>query len=96
MNGELGANPVCMSQARPHAVSEHWSSALLEEWSCQAMLERELGLPPSVAASADEVTQAKGQIGFIDLFVKPLFDTTASVIPCTLHSNSLKLGNAPY
>ncbi|KAG8929515.1 3',5'-cyclic-nucleotide phosphodiesterase [Tulasnella sp. 417] len=67
--------------ARPHAVSEHWSSALLEEWSCQAMLERELGLPVSVAASADEVTQAKGQIGFIDLFTKPLFDTTSSVIP---------------
>ncbi|KAG8955138.1 3',5'-cyclic-nucleotide phosphodiesterase [Tulasnella sp. 424] len=67
--------------ARPHAVSEHWSSALLEEWSCQAMLERELGLPLSVAASADEVTQAKGQIGFIDLFTKPLFDTTSSVIP---------------
>ncbi|KIO25419.1 hypothetical protein M407DRAFT_92010 [Tulasnella calospora MUT 4182] len=67
--------------ARPHAVSEHWSSALLEEWSCQAMLERELGLPLSVAASADEVTQAKGQIGFIDLFTKPLFATTSSVIP---------------
>ncbi|KAG8971842.1 3',5'-cyclic-nucleotide phosphodiesterase, partial [Tulasnella sp. 427] len=66
---------------RPHAVSEHWSSALLEEWSCQAMLERELGLPLSVAASADEVTQAKGQIGFIDLFTKPLFDTASSVIP---------------
>ncbi|KAG8903775.1 3',5'-cyclic-nucleotide phosphodiesterase [Tulasnella sp. 403] len=66
---------------RPHAVSEHWSSALLEEWACQAMLERELGLPVSVVASADEIVQAKGQVGFIDMFTKPLFDTTASVLP---------------
>ncbi|KAG9005504.1 3',5'-cyclic-nucleotide phosphodiesterase [Tulasnella sp. JGI-2019a] len=66
---------------RPHAVSEHWSTALLQEWSCQAVLERELGLPVSVVASANEIVQAKGQVGFIDLFTKPLFDTTASVIP---------------
>ena len=63
-------------------VSEHWSSALLEEWACQAMLERELGLPVSVVAAADEIVQAKGQVGFIDLFTKPLFDATASVVLC--------------
>ncbi|KAG8872732.1 3',5'-cyclic-nucleotide phosphodiesterase [Tulasnella sp. 331] len=66
---------------RPHAVSEHWSKALLQEWSCQAVLEQELGLPVSVVASANEIVQAKGQVGFIDLFTKPLFDTTAAVIP---------------
>lgn len=62
-------------------MSEHWSTALLQEWSCQAVLELELGLPVSVVASANEIVQAKGQVGFIDLFTKPLFDTTASLIP---------------
>ncbi|KAG8964207.1 3',5'-cyclic-nucleotide phosphodiesterase [Tulasnella sp. 419] len=66
---------------RPHAVSEHWSTALLEEWSSQAQLERELGLNPSVVDSNDGIVQAKGQIGFIDLFTKPLFGSLAAVVP---------------
>ena len=53
------------------------------------MLERELGLPISVVAAADEVVQAKGQVGFIDLFTKPLFDTTATIIPGTRFLMSL-------
>ena len=53
------------------------------------MLERELGLPISVVAAADEVVQAKGQVGFIDLFTKPLFDTTATIIPGTRFLRSL-------
>jgi hypothetical protein len=64
-------------QTRPIEVSEHWSTVLLAEWANQASLEQELSLPVSVVASADAAIQAKGQIGFIDLFTLPLFDAAA-------------------
>ncbi|KAG8712762.1 3',5'-cyclic-nucleotide phosphodiesterase [Ceratobasidium sp. 395] len=69
---------------RPHAVSEHWSKALLEEWACQATFEQELDLPVTVVnvdVTNGAKQQAQGQVGFIDLFTQPLFSATASVIP---------------
>jgi hypothetical protein len=67
--------------ARPHGASQYWSAALLEEWATQALLEKELDLPISVVANADESMQANGQVTFIDLFSQPLFDVTGSAIP---------------
>ncbi|WVF72402.1 hypothetical protein IAT40_007217 [Kwoniella sp. CBS 6097] len=66
---------------RPIDVSQHWSSVLLEEWAKQASLEQDLELPVSVVASADAALQAKGQIGFIDLFTLPLFEAVAEALP---------------
>ncbi|KAJ1311820.1 hypothetical protein OPQ81_010281 [Rhizoctonia solani] len=69
---------------RPHAVSEHWSKVLLEEWACQATLEQELDLPVTVVnvdIANGAKQQAQGQVNFIDLFTQPLFDATAQVIP---------------
>ncbi|KAG9104565.1 3',5'-cyclic-nucleotide phosphodiesterase [Ceratobasidium sp. 370] len=69
---------------RPHAVSEHWSKVLLEEWACQANFEQELDLPVTVVnvdVSNGAKQQAQGQVNFIDLFTQPLFNVTASVIP---------------
>lgn len=54
---------------------------LLKEWALQASLEQALDLPVSVIASADAALQAKGQIGFIDLFTQPLFEAVSDVIP---------------
>lgn len=54
---------------------------LLEEWAKQASLEQDLDLPVSVVASADAALQAKGQIGFIDLFTQPLFEAVCDVLP---------------
>ena len=62
-------------------VSEHWSSVLLEEWAIQASLEQDLEIPVSVIASADAALQAKGQVGFIDLFTHPLFQSVSSILP---------------
>ncbi|KAL7412578.1 hypothetical protein BDY24DRAFT_341660 [Mrakia frigida] len=67
--------------ARPVDISEYWSSALLDEWHQQATLEIGLALPVSVVKHADAGLQAKGQIAFQDLFVAPLFDATAVVMP---------------
>lgn len=66
---------------RPIAVSEHWSTVLLQEWAMQANLEQQLALPISVVASADATLQAKGQVGFIDLFTQPLFDAASDAMP---------------
>ena len=68
------------AQTRPLDVSEYWSSVLLEEWAKQACLEQELDLPVSVIASADAALQAKGQIGFIDLFTLPLFSAVSAIL----------------
>jgi hypothetical protein len=69
------------TQTRPLDVSQYWSSVLLEEWAKQASLEQDLDLPVSVIASADAALQAKGQIGFIDLFTQPLFQAVSVVLP---------------
>jgi hypothetical protein len=44
-------------------------------------LERKLNLPISVVASADALIQAKGQIGFIDLFTLPLYEAATDAMP---------------
>ncbi|WRT66910.1 uncharacterized protein IL334_003875 [Kwoniella shivajii] len=66
---------------RPIDVSQYWSSVLLEEWAKQASLESDLDLPVSVVASADAALQARGQIGFIDLFTLPLFEAVSEALP---------------
>lgn len=68
---------------RPINVSQHWASALQEEWTSQATLERHLHMVPSVKEEADPLSEAKSQIWFIETFAKPLFDLTASGIPET-------------
>ncbi|KAG8831604.1 3',5'-cyclic-nucleotide phosphodiesterase [Serendipita sp. 399] len=65
---------------RPHNISRHWSTVLLEEWSAQALLERQLELPVSVASDANEKVQCVGQVSFIKLFTQPLFDTVSSTL----------------
>jgi hypothetical protein len=66
---------------RPINVSQHWASALQEEWTSQATLERHLHLSPSVKEEVDPLSEAKSQVWFIETFAKPLFDLTASGIP---------------
>lgn len=69
-------------QTRPHRISRAWSTALLEEWTVQASIETEFGLPISVMTldPTDTKAQAKSQVGFIDLFAKPLFNAMAAVV----------------
>lgn len=71
-----------ISQSRPHRISRVWSAALLEEWSVQAKIEAEFNLPITVMVqdASDNKALAKGQMGFIDLFCKPLFTAMASCV----------------
>lgn len=67
---------------RPHRISKAWSIALLLEWAGQAAIEKEFGLPVTVVLldASDPKAQAESQVGFIDLFAKPLFDAMAGVV----------------
>ncbi|GAA6059261.1 hypothetical protein JCM10212_006654 [Sporobolomyces blumeae] len=77
---------------RPHRISRAWSTALLEEWSVQASIEADFNLPITVMVQdpLDTKALAKGQIGFIDLFCKPLFTAMTSCID-EFHDFSEKL-----
>lgn len=68
-------------QSRPHWVSKHWATALMEEWTNQAMLEKELHLPASVQPSDDPLAEAKSQVFFISTFALPLFSLVAEAFP---------------
>jgi len=67
---------------RPHRISRAWSTALLAEWSVQAAIETQFSLPVSVMTldPTDTKAQARSQVGFIDLFAKPLFNAMAGVV----------------
>ncbi|KAI3605252.1 high-affinity phosphodiesterase [Moniliophthora roreri] len=66
---------------RPYHVAKHWAEALMGEWTSQAMLEKCMRLPPTVQASDDPLTEAKGQIFFINAFAKPLLELIVEAVP---------------
>lgn len=68
--------------SRPHRISRAWSAALIDEWSVQAKIEAEFNLPITVMVqdASDTKALAKGQMGFIDLFCKPLFTAMSGCI----------------
>jgi hypothetical protein len=64
----------------------------MEEWSCQATLEKHFRLPATVhpppvvsggggKGGRDPVGQAKSQVWFITHFAKPLLDLTVRAVP---------------
>ncbi|TFK46808.1 HD-domain/PDEase-like protein [Heliocybe sulcata] len=66
---------------RPMGVSQHWASALAQEWHNQALLEEHLALPPSVPPSFNPLSEARSQVVFITACAKPLFEITAAAVP---------------
>ncbi|KZT60950.1 HD-domain/PDEase-like protein [Calocera cornea HHB12733] len=76
------SNPV-----RPFATGVQWSSALIREWSNQALLEAALHLPrtqavwPSLRTVEYQLKQAKGQVGFLDQATLPLFQVLQRILP---------------
>ncbi|KAG6841493.1 hypothetical protein C0991_010351 [Blastosporella zonata] len=94
------AGPVCFRQSivcqtlmkcadisnpsRPYRVARHWASALMEEWSSQALYEKFLDLPTTVQSNDSPINEAKAQVFFISVFVKPLLDLTVQAIPGTM------------
>lgn len=81
----LCSPPLTSPQSRPHEIARAWSTCLLEEWAEQARIEAEFKLPISVVTlnPAEKRAQAKSQVGFINLFTQPLFDSMAALCPGT-------------
>lgn len=69
------------TQSRPYHVSQHWASALMEEWTSQAILEKHLDLPCTVQPSDNPLSEARSQVFFITTFAKPLLDLMVQAIP---------------
>ncbi|KAL1915937.1 uncharacterized protein VTP21DRAFT_6325 [Calcarisporiella thermophila] len=67
--------------ARPFQIAEQWSKVLIEEFTCQGDLEKELHLPVLYMNDRDKVTAADSQIGFISNLALPLFEVVANLIP---------------
>lgn len=88
-------------QSRPHPVASSWSSALLEEWAVQAEIEAKFDLPISVVTikndTDERISQAKSQVGFINLFTQPLFDKLAAAVPSfQLFATHCSAGRTPW
>ena len=62
-------------------MSQHWAAALMGEWTSQAMLEKFMDLPCTVQCSDDPLTEASGQVFFINTFAKPLLELMVEAIP---------------
>ncbi|KAF9008107.1 HD-domain/PDEase-like protein [Hymenopellis radicata] len=67
--------------SRPYHVSQHWATKLMREWSCQAMLEKQLSLPCTVQSSEDALSEANSQIFFNKVFAKPLLELVVRAVP---------------
>ncbi|KAF4468186.1 hypothetical protein FALBO_4918 [Fusarium albosuccineum] len=69
--------------ARNHEIALQWTYILSEEFSRQASMEGELGIPSSLMSppKQDMTSLAKGQLGFMNLFATPLFQGVADIMP---------------
>jgi len=67
--------------SRPYVVSQHWATALMDEWAKQAIYEKSLAFKPSVQESTSPLKEAKSQVSFIGRFGRPLLELTAQAIP---------------
>ncbi|RSL87496.1 hypothetical protein CEP52_015502 [Fusarium oligoseptatum] len=69
--------------ARNHEIALKWTYILSEEFSRQASMEGELGIPSSLMSppKQDMTSLAKSQLGFMNLFATPLFQGVADIMP---------------
>ncbi|KAI1502731.1 hypothetical protein F5X99DRAFT_417718 [Biscogniauxia marginata] len=69
--------------ARGYGTALQWMTILCEEFSRQATMEKEIGIPSSLISppKKDFMALAKAQLGFMDMFAIPLFKGVADVLP---------------
>lgn len=69
------------NQSRPFKHGLRWAEVLVDEFSSQGDLERELGLPVMPINDRGKLSQEDVQIGFIKHVALPLFEVVDSIIP---------------
>ncbi|KAI0400395.1 hypothetical protein F4802DRAFT_602108 [Xylaria palmicola] len=69
--------------ARRYDTALQWMNILCDEFSRQAAMEEEIGIPSSLISQPkkDFMSLAKAQLGFVRLFAIPLFQGVADVLP---------------
>ncbi|KAH8552541.1 hypothetical protein BGW37DRAFT_423915 [Umbelopsis sp. PMI_123] len=67
--------------SRPFKHGLRWAEVLVDEFSSQGDLERELGLPVMPINDRGKLSQEDSQIGFIKHVALPLFEVVDSIIP---------------
>ena len=72
-------------QARAFTVAAQWASILTDEFSNQGNMEMELGIPTQLFGGPpvrdNLVKMGESQIGFINVFARPLFENIAKLLP---------------
>ncbi|KAK0646353.1 hypothetical protein B0T16DRAFT_159845 [Cercophora newfieldiana] len=69
--------------ARRHDTAVKWMHTLADEFSRQAVMETELGIPTSLMAppKKDMLSLGRNQMGFMNVFAIPLFQGVADILP---------------
>ncbi|KAI0390531.1 HD-domain/PDEase-like protein [Xylariaceae sp. FL0594] len=69
--------------ARRYDAALQWMNILCDEFSRQAAMEDEIGIPSSLISppKKDFMSLAKAQLGFVNLFAVPLFQGVADILP---------------
>ncbi|KAI1375037.1 HD-domain/PDEase-like protein [Hypoxylon crocopeplum] len=69
--------------ARKHEAALQWMYILCDEFSRQATMESEIGIPTSLISppKKDFLSLARAQLGFMNMFAIPLFQGVADVLP---------------
>ncbi|KAI1098206.1 HD-domain/PDEase-like protein [Jackrogersella minutella] len=69
--------------AREHEAALQWMYILCDEFSRQATMENDIGIPSSLVSQPkkDFLSLARAQLGFMNMFAIPLFQGIADVLP---------------
>ena len=70
--------------AKELRLHKQWSCLITKEFFRQGEMERKLGLIVSPICNREQVVVSKSQIGFIEVFVRPLFDMWAELVRRTV------------
>ena len=73
------------SQARKYAVAAQWADILTLEFAKQGDMEKDVGIPTQLFGGPPElgsvVKLANSQIGFMNIFARPLFEAVTDIFP---------------
>ncbi|KAI1338023.1 HD-domain/PDEase-like protein [Xylariaceae sp. FL0016] len=69
--------------ARRYDAALQWMTILCDEFSRQATMENEIGIPSSLISKPkkDFMSLARAQLGFMNMFAIPLFEGVADILP---------------
>ena len=72
-------------QARPFETAAKWSDILQLEFARQGEMEKDVGIPTTLFGGPPELGNltklANSQIGFMNIFANPLFESVADILP---------------